>query len=82
MQSVEFDASIARHQQKSEPGSDRGRKLDILLDYIYAGKEKEGWAWFEKEYKESRKREVKASVIATLQHSTAYNPTSPRIRSW
>ncbi len=46
--------------------------LDLVLDYIYAGREDEAWAFFDREYKSPDKAEVKAKVEAVLKKSPAY----------
>ena len=40
--------------------------LDVLLRYVYAGREDEGWAFFEAEYHAPDKDEVRAEVKKTL----------------
>ncbi len=47
-------------------------RLDILLRYVYARKEQEGWAFFEREYKRPDKKEIKARIISVLKHARVY----------
>jgi hypothetical protein len=52
--------------------SDVGRSLSILLDYIYAGKEEEGWAFYEREYNLADKEKVKSEIMSALRNAPAY----------
>lgn len=47
-------------------------RLGILLRYVYAGQEPEGWAFFEREYRRADRDEVKAKVKAELRRQPAY----------
>lgn len=47
-------------------------RLDILLRYVYARKEHEGWAFFEREYRRPDKEEIKARIISVLKHAQVY----------
>ena len=61
--------------QKLKPEGERGylsSRLDILLRYIYAGREEEGWSFFDREYKLEDKDEVKSKVKAVLEGSAFY----------
>jgi hypothetical protein len=49
--------------------------LDVLLKYVYAGEERKGWAFFEKNYMLSDKAEVEAGVKAKLLESAVYRAT-------
>lgn len=62
---------IKQLKPDTEPGylSDR---LDILLRYIYAGKEDEGRSFFEREYQLADKAEVKAKVESVLKQHPFY----------
>ena len=44
-------------------------RLHILLRYIYARKEKEGWSFFEREYRRSDKEEIKARILSMLKNT-------------
>jgi hypothetical protein len=46
--------------------------LNVTLNLIYAGKEDEGWAFFDKSYKLSDKEEIRARVIADLKRDAVY----------
>src|SRR5262249_44913896 len=48
------------------------RRLDVLLQFLYAGKEKEGWEFFDKAYTLPDADKIKAKVKEVLQDSTAY----------
>jgi hypothetical protein len=66
-----IDDQIKQLKPDTEPRylSDR---LDILLRYIYAGKEKEGWRFFDQEYQLDDKAEVKAKVEIVLKQHPFY----------
>lgn len=66
----DMDPNISRDK---DPRSDMGRNLDILLDYIYAGREEEGWTFFEREYQLPDKEKVKSEVLRVLRKAPAYN---------
>jgi hypothetical protein len=48
------------------------RRLDILLRFLYAGKEKEGWEFFDKAYALPDADKIKAKVKEVLQKAPAY----------
>ncbi len=48
-------------------------RVDVLLHYLYAGKEKEGWAFFESSYQAKDKVRVKRIIKNRLNYSSAYN---------
>jgi hypothetical protein len=56
----------------NNPRLDLVRNLDILLRYIYAGKEEEGWLFFERECDLPDKSEIKSKVRAELKRASAY----------
>jgi hypothetical protein len=47
-------------------------RLSVLLDYLYAGKEKEGWAFFDQTYTLPDKETVKAKVRKVLKKGRAF----------
>ncbi|HEX4947501.1 MAG TPA: hypothetical protein VFZ34_12590 [Blastocatellia bacterium] len=49
-----------------------GRRVDVLLTYLYAGKEIEGWAFFDRTYKASDKAQIKARIRNVLKDSAVY----------
>lgn len=49
-----------------------GRRVDVLLLYLYAGKEREGWEFFERMYKGQDKAQVKGNIKNALKHSPIY----------
>jgi hypothetical protein len=54
-------------------GSDHlSQTLDILLDYLYAGKEEEGWSFFDRAYHSPDKLEIRSKVKAVLAKAPAY----------
>ncbi len=46
--------------------------LHILLRYIYAGKQQDGWAYFEREYNLKDKDVVKSDVVSKLEFEPVY----------
>jgi hypothetical protein len=54
---------------KSNYLSDR---LDIVLRYVYAGKEAEAWSFFDKEYNLPNKEEIKSKIKSTLKKENVY----------
>jgi hypothetical protein len=48
------------------------RRLDILLQFLYVGKEKEGWEFFDKVYTLPDADKIKAKVKEVLQKAPAY----------
>lgn len=47
-------------------------RLDIVLRYVYAGKEEEAWTFFDKEYKLPNKEEIKSKIKSVLKDESAY----------
>jgi hypothetical protein len=48
------------------------KRLGIVLRYIYAGKEKEAWDFFDREYRLPDKEQMKSKIKAVLQNEGAY----------
>ena len=66
------DIEETKNHRSKDARSDVGRNLAILLDYIYAGKEEEGWAFFELEYNLPDKVTVKSDTLRVLRKAPAY----------
>lgn len=49
-----------------------GRRVDVLLLYLYAGREKEGWDFFDRVYEAKDKAQVKTRIQNVLKHSPTY----------
>ncbi len=47
-------------------------RLDIVLSYVYAGKEEEAWSFFDKEYKLPNKEEIKSKIKSILKNESVY----------
>ena len=47
-------------------------RFDVLLDYVYAGKEKEGWASFDKYYPSPDKQVMRSRIKAVLKNDPVY----------
>jgi len=54
------------------------KRLDIALQYVFAGKEDEAWAFFDREYKHPDKEEVKSKVKAVLREHPVYRFIYPK----
>jgi hypothetical protein len=54
------------------------RRLDIALQYVFAGKEEEAWTFFDREYKRPDKEEVKSQVKAVLREHPVYRFIYPK----
>jgi hypothetical protein len=48
------------------------RRFDILLDYVFAGKEKEGWESFNKHYPSADKAVMRSRIRAILRDDPVY----------
>lgn len=48
------------------------KRLDIVLRYVYAGKEDQAWSFFEKEYQRPDKEEMKSKIMAVLRDEGVY----------
>jgi hypothetical protein len=50
----------------------REKVMKIFVEYVYAGKEKDAWEFFDKEYTPGDKEELKAEIRATLDECAIY----------
>ncbi len=64
--------------RKNKTGSLSDR-IEIVLSYIYAGKEKEGWEFFENEYDSPDKAKIKAKVKSVLKNEKVYQSISKTV---
>ena len=48
------------------------RRFDVLLDYVYAGKEEEGWASFDQHYPSPDKKVMRSRIKAILKDDPVY----------
>lgn len=55
--------------------------LDKTLQYIYAGEEQKGWAFFDREYKSANKEELKSKILAILKRNSVYKFIYARSRT-
>lgn len=46
--------------------------LSVVLQYIYAGKDQEAWSFFEREYIQSDREQMKAKILAVLKNEAVY----------
>lgn len=57
----------------AKPGKDKlGAVMRVVLSYLYAGKEKEGWSFYENEYNLPDKEEMKTRFEAMLNEDAVY----------
>jgi hypothetical protein len=54
-------------------GGYAGAVLLVALQYIYAGREQEGWAFYDREYRLDDKARMKMKVKSVLRKSAVYN---------
>lgn len=54
------------------------KRLDIALQYVFAGKEEEAWAFFEREYKHPDREVLKSQVKAVLSEHPVYRFIYPK----
>ncbi len=47
-------------------------RLDIVLRYVYAGKEEDAWSFFDREYKSPNKEETKSKIKSVLKNESVY----------
>jgi hypothetical protein len=57
---------------KGKGAASEYRVLDILLDYLYAGREDEGWTFFDREYNLPDKEKVRGKIRQVLMKAPAY----------
>lgn len=72
----EYSLRWAEDRIKSLPANEGygylGGRVDVLLAYLYAGKEKEGWEFFDQAYAAKDKARVKAKIKTVLKNSPVY----------
>ncbi len=59
----------------SSPGQDNGKLgavLEVVLTYLYAGKEQEAWSFYESEYNLPDKDEMKVEIQKALSKNVIY----------
>lgn len=62
----------AEMRKLDQAGNYLSRRLRILLLYIYAGKETEGWAFFDAAYQQPDKVKIKATIQSVLNDQPVY----------
>ena len=60
------------HLTPNEENGYLSKRLGIVLRYIYAGKEKEAWDFFDREYRLPDKGQMKSKIKAVLRNEGAY----------
>lgn len=66
-----FPDYVLRDVESSE-GNSLSTTLHALLDYIYAGRENDGWALFNERYQSHDKEEIRSRVKAVLKDEPVY----------
>ena len=64
--------SSDNERANGSPESTRSEPIRILLDYVYAGKEKEGWALYNSRYRLSDKEEMRNRIKSILRREPVY----------
>ena len=65
------ELTSTRHE--ADGGAYLGTVLQVALQYIYAGREQEGWDFYEREYRLDDKAQMKMKVKSVLRKSAVYN---------
>lgn len=66
------DAESEISRLNSDENNYLSKRLDIVLEYVFAGKEKEAWELFDRVYKLTDKDQVKSRVNAVLRNHPVY----------
>lgn len=73
---LEYSLGGVEDRIKSLPANEGygylGERVEILLAYLYAGKEKEGWEFFDQAYGAKDKAQVIVKIKNVLKHSLVY----------
>ncbi len=72
---IEDEANAVDQDEKpSDPLASEylGRRLGVLLHYVYAGKKDEGWAFFDRSYRLADAQEMKKKIRARLKNDPVY----------
>ncbi len=83
----DIDSDIAKlrsdaWKQDVEPAAEfRRLVLNVVIAYLYAGRDQDAWEFYDREYQESDHDEVKADVIETAQHDPFYRELLDRYQN-
>lgn len=66
------DYALQGWNAEKEKETYQHHRFNFLLDYVYAGKEKEGWASFDKHYPSPDKKQMRARIKAILKNDPVY----------
>jgi hypothetical protein len=64
---------LASTRHEEDVGDYLGTVLQVVLQYIYAGREQEGWDFYEREYRLDDKAQMRTKVKGVLRKSVVYN---------
>ncbi|HEX8650545.1 MAG TPA: hypothetical protein VF708_06870 [Pyrinomonadaceae bacterium] len=64
---------LASTRHEDDVGDYLGTVLQVVLQYIYAGREQEGWDFYEREYRLDDKAQMRTKVKGVLRKSVVYN---------
>jgi hypothetical protein len=68
-----LNRKLASTRHEEDVGDYLGTVLQVVLQYIYAGREQEGWAFYDREYRLDDKAQMKMKVKSELRKSAVYN---------
>ena len=75
LENIDQDVQAIDPNEKQQ-GASRGpylaTRLDIFLRYVYAGRERDAWLFFEKTYNLDDKKEIEQKIRATLEEESVY----------
>lgn len=67
---------IEKSNTAQNDGDILGAILEVLLEYVYVGKEKEAWEFYEAEYNLPDKAEMKPKIKNRLKEDSVYQTIS------
>lgn len=68
-----LNGSLTSTRRGDAGGGYVGTVLQVVLQYVYAGREQEGWAFYDREYRLDDKARMKMKVKGVLRKSAVYN---------
>jgi hypothetical protein len=75
LENIDDDVRNIDPSEKPQGGSSGpylATRLDVFLRYVYAGRERDGWSFFEKTYNLDDKKEIEQKIRATLEGESVY----------
>lgn len=68
-----LNRELSSTRAEDDAGDYLGTVLQVVLQYIYAGREQEGWDFYDREYRLNDKAQMKLRVKGVLRKSAVYN---------